>query len=113
MVTLPWNGWATANREIEQWAIPLWIPFVEFVAICKCDGHTNILWWTYFCEYTTLTTGLKGQDSHNSSYNKISLSYGTIKVKIKDNNSLCSSKWSLSQIYIKIFLLVYSVFIIQ
>ena len=37
-------------------------PFLTFAAIFKCDGRTNILWLTYFCEYTALTTGLKGQE---------------------------------------------------
>ena len=68
------------------------IAILTFLAISKCDGHTKILCRTYFCQYTTLTTGRKGQKIDIMSYNKISLSYGTIKVKIKDNNSLCSSK---------------------
>ena len=38
------------------------IAFFVFVTISKCDGRTKILWRTYFCEYTTLTTGLKGQE---------------------------------------------------
>ena len=36
-------------------------PFLIFMAIFKCDGRTKILCRMYFCEYTTLTTGLKGQ----------------------------------------------------
>ena len=75
------------------------IAILTFLAISKCDRHTKILWRTHFCEYTTPTKGRKGQKIDIISHNKISLSYGTIKVKIKDNNSLCSSKWSLSQIW--------------